>query len=150
MPAGTPPQKVLTSVKNFAREEFGLKHRYAVVLDTDERHPHVHLVVKALGADDRRLNIRGATLREWRHQFARHLRAEGVAANATPRQVRGQIKPAKTDGIYRAALRGASTHWRRRVDAVARDFNGRNVKPEPKDAFTGDAAGRSSRMARCG
>ena len=27
MPAGTPPQKVLTAVKNFAREEFGLKHR---------------------------------------------------------------------------------------------------------------------------
>ena len=32
MPAGTPPQKVLAAVKNFAREEFGLKHRYAMVL----------------------------------------------------------------------------------------------------------------------
>src|ERR1700728_5072254 len=26
MPAGTPPDKVLTAAKNFAREEFGLKH----------------------------------------------------------------------------------------------------------------------------
>ena len=41
MPAGTPPDKVLTAVKNFAREEFGLKHRYAMVLHTDEPHPHV-------------------------------------------------------------------------------------------------------------
>jgi len=48
MPAGTPPNKVLAAVKNFAREEFGLKHRYAMVLHTDEPHPHVHMVVKAM------------------------------------------------------------------------------------------------------
>jgi hypothetical protein len=36
MPAGTPPEKVLTAVQNFAREEFALKHRYAMVLHTDE------------------------------------------------------------------------------------------------------------------
>ncbi len=48
MPAGTPPDKVLAAVKNFAREEFGLKHRYAMVLHTDEPHPHVHMVVKAM------------------------------------------------------------------------------------------------------
>jgi hypothetical protein len=30
MPAGTPPEKVLAAVKNFAREEFALKHRYAI------------------------------------------------------------------------------------------------------------------------
>jgi hypothetical protein len=34
MPAGTPPKTVLAAVKNFAREEFGLKHRYAMVLHT--------------------------------------------------------------------------------------------------------------------
>jgi len=32
MPSGTPPNKVLAAVKDFAREEFGAKHRYAVVL----------------------------------------------------------------------------------------------------------------------
>lgn len=131
MPAGTPPQKVLVAVKNFAREEFGLKHRYAMVLHTDEPHPHVHLVVKAMGADGTRLNIRKATLREWRGQFARHLRAQGIAANATPRQVRGQIKPPKADGIYRAALRGASTHYRKRAEAVARQLVAGQVKTEP-------------------
>ena len=47
MPAGTPPNKVLAAVKDFAREEFGAKHRYAMVLHTDEPHPHVHMVVKA-------------------------------------------------------------------------------------------------------
>ena len=66
MPAGTPPDKVLAAVKNFAREEFGLKHRYAMVLHTDEPHPHVHMVVKAVSEQGVRLNIRKATLREWR------------------------------------------------------------------------------------
>lgn len=122
MPAGTPPKKVLEAVKNFAREEFGLKHRYAMVLHTDEPHPHVHMVVKAIGDDGRRLNIRRATLREWRREFARHLRAQGVAANATERAVRGITSPQKTDGIYRAAQRGASTHWRERAGLVAQQI----------------------------
>lgn len=63
MPPGTSPQKVLEAVKNFAREEFGLKHRYAMVLHTDEPHPHVHMVIKAVSEQGERLNIRKATLR---------------------------------------------------------------------------------------
>jgi Relaxase/Mobilisation nuclease domain len=131
MPAGTPPQKVLAAVKGFAREEFGAKHRYAMVLHTDEPHPHVHLVVKAMGHDGERLNIRRDTLRYWRREFARHLREQSVAANATDRRVRGEVKPRKTDGIHRAAMRGASTHWRQRTTAVAQELNRRDVKPEP-------------------
>jgi hypothetical protein len=122
MPAGTPPEKVLAAVKNFAREEFALKHRYAMVLHTDEPHPHVHVVVKAMQKDGRRLNIRHATLREWRREFARHLQAQGVDANATERAVRGITAPQKIDGIYRAAKRGASTQWRRRAQAVIREL----------------------------
>jgi len=47
MPAGTPPQKVLTAVQNFCREEFAFRHRYVMALHTDEPHPHVHVVIKA-------------------------------------------------------------------------------------------------------
>lgn len=50
MPAGTPPEKVQAAVRNFAREEFALKHRYVMALHTDEPHPHVHLVLKATSA----------------------------------------------------------------------------------------------------
>jgi len=101
MPAGTPPKKVLEAVRNFAREEFALKHRYAMVLHTDEPHPHVHMVIKAVSEQGERLHIRKATLREWRREFARHLRALGVAANATERAVRGNSRTPKLDGIYR-------------------------------------------------
>ena len=120
MPAGTPPQKVLSAVRDFAREEFGARHRYAMVLHTDEPHPHVHVVVKAVSEDGRRLNIRKETLRAWRMAFASHLRRRGVEANATDRAVRGKGNGRKKDGIYRAALRGESTHMRERVEEAAR------------------------------
>lgn len=130
MPAGTPPDKVLAAVKNFAREEFGLKHRYAMVLHTDEPHPHVHMVVKAVSEQGMRLNIRKATLRGWRTEFARHLRAQGVAANATERAVRGNTRSAKLDGIFRAERRGACRRTYERVHAVARELSRGHLQPE--------------------
>jgi hypothetical protein len=119
MPPGTPARGVLEAARNFARDEFALKHRYALALHTDEPHPHVHLVVKAVSEQGQRLNIRKATLREWRREFARHLRDQGMAANATERAVRGENRTHKRDGIYRAALRGDSTHIRARTESVA-------------------------------
>jgi hypothetical protein len=130
MPAGTPPDKVLGAVKNFAREEFGLKHRYAMVLHTDEPHPHVHVVVKAVSEQGVRLNIRKATLREWRREFARHLRALGIAANATERAVRGQSRSPSLDGVYRAEQRGESRRTRERAEAVAADLLKVNLQVE--------------------
>lgn len=107
MPPGTPPSKVLGAVRNFARQEFALQHRYALVLHTDEAHPHVHLVLKAVSETGVRLNIKKATLRHWRAEFAKNLRLLGVEANSTERAVRGEPRKSKKDGIYRAELRGA-------------------------------------------
>jgi hypothetical protein len=134
MPAGTPPAKVLTAVQNFCREEFALKHRYAMALHTDEPHPHVHVVIKAMSEQGVRLNIRKATLRQWRGDFARHLRELGVSANATHRYVRGETSPRKSDGIYRAGLRGQSTHMRARTEAVARELVEGRLRVEPGKA----------------
>jgi hypothetical protein len=119
MPPGTAPEKVLEAVKNFAREEFAFKHRYAMVLHTDEPHPHVHMVVKAVSEKGARLNIKKATLRNWRQKFAENLRREGIAANATERAVRGVSRTRKTDGIYRTNLRGESWHVRDLAYSVA-------------------------------
>lgn len=110
MPPGTSPTKVLAAVRKLAVNEFAFQHRYALVLHTDEAHPHVHLVVKAESEQGVRLNIRKATLRHWREQFAMHLQDLGVAANATERAVRGETRTPKKDGIYRAAQRGMSTY----------------------------------------
>lgn len=123
MPPGTPPDKVLQAARTFAREEFALKHRYAMVLHIDEPHPHVHMVVKAISEEGVRLNIKKAMLREWRSEFARHLRELGVPANATERAVRGESRSHKRDGIYRAMLRGESTHMRERIHQMVREHS---------------------------
>jgi hypothetical protein len=131
MPAGTPPDKVLGAVRNLAREEFWGQHRYAFTLHTDEDHPHVHLVLKAVSEQGVRLNIKKATLRHWRSEFARNLRLLGVAANATERAVRGETRKAKKDGVYRASLRGDSTHIRAQTEAVAAELLKGNIRLEP-------------------
>jgi len=118
MPPGTPAQGVLDAARSFLREQFALKHRYAFVLHTDEPHPHVHAVVKAVSEQGVRLNIRKATLREWRAEFARHLREQGIEANATDRAVRGESHATFRDPIFRAARRGESLHIRARVRAL--------------------------------
>jgi hypothetical protein len=122
MPPGTPPEKVLDAVRILAREQFALQHRYAFVLHTDEPHPHVHLVLKAVSEQGVRLNIKKATLRHWRYEFARNLRLLGIAANATERAVRGESKSARKDGIYRAGQRGDSTYLQAQAEAVASEL----------------------------
>lgn len=139
MPPGTPADKVLDAVKNFAREEFALRHRYAMVLHTDEPHPHVHMVVKAVSEQGDRLNIRKATLREWRRGFAHHLRDLGVPANATERAVRGENRSPMRDGIFRANQRGKSTHSGKYGEAVASEL--------ANDRIHGEMAGKATLRA---
>lgn len=76
-----------------------------VALHTDEPQPHVHMVVKAVNERGVRLNIRKATHREWRREFAKHLRSHEVEGNATERAVRGNRIASKLDGVYRGAAR---------------------------------------------
>jgi hypothetical protein len=119
MPKGTRSDKLTAAVRTFAVNRFTLQHRYAMALHTHQGNPHVHVVVKAVSEQGVRLNIRKATLRDWRQQFATCLRQQGIEANATERAVRGEIRTRKTDGIYRSEQRGASTHVRARMDAAA-------------------------------
>lgn len=134
MPAPTPPEKVLAAAKAFARENFGAKHRYAMALHTHQQHPHVHLVVKAEGLDGRRLHVDKAMLREWRQGFAQTLRNQGIAANATPRVVRGQTKQAVLDAVYRAKRRGNSDAFRREVQSIASELSATRSISDPARA----------------
>jgi hypothetical protein len=116
--------------ESFAGLGFASKHRYAFALHTDEPHPHVRLVVKAVSEQGIRLNIRKATLRKWRTEFARHLRDQGIAANATERAVCGETRKRPIDPVYRATLRGDSTYTRARTEAVAAELLKGNLEPE--------------------
>lgn len=123
MPAGTPPEGVRTAAREFAKDNFWSGHRYLMVLHTDTPHPHVHVVVKAENEEaNHRIHVTKAVLEEWRENFAGKLREQGISANATPREIRGQSLKAKTQAIYHLEKRGASTVMANRVAEVAKQL----------------------------
>lgn len=135
MPSPTPPEKVLAAAKAFAREQFGSQHRYVMALHTHQQHPHVHLVVKAEREDGHgRLHIDKAMLREWRQDFARMVREQGIAANATARFARGQTKRATKDAFYRTRQRGESYALREDLDGIVRELKQSKTISDPARA----------------
>jgi hypothetical protein len=122
MPSPTPPEKVLEAARKFARKKFA-GHRYGLVLHTDQKHPHVHLVVKAENEVGKRLRIDKAALRDWREEFAHQMREQGVAANATRRAARGKNKRTNADGIFRAQTHGISHVLFKRVKGIVENLH---------------------------
>jgi hypothetical protein len=121
MPSPTPADKVLAAARSFAREKFA-GHRYAMVLHTDQKHPHVHLIVKAESELTKRLHIDKGMLQDWREHFAQLMREQGIAANATHRAFRGKIKRTNLDKMLRAERYGQPRVLRERVESVVKDY----------------------------
>ncbi|MFB7881455.1 relaxase/mobilization nuclease domain-containing protein [Brevundimonas diminuta] len=101
MPPGTNPFCMHDASRAFAARTFGDSHPYVFAFHTDERHPHVHLTVRTLGNDGRKLNPRKADLEQWRQSFAAALRDRGVEAEATPRRARGVVRKAELGPVRR-------------------------------------------------
>jgi Relaxase/Mobilisation nuclease domain len=133
MPAPTPPDKVLAAARQFAHQKFA-QHRYAMVLHTHQQHPHVHLVVKAENELGRRLHIDKQLLRDWREDFARLMREQGIAANATPRAIRGVKKTRRREGIFKAQFYGKSTVMHKRMINVATELYRSGTVEDPARA----------------
>ncbi|WP_376100949.1 relaxase/mobilization nuclease domain-containing protein (plasmid) [Roseomonas sp. CCTCC AB2023176] len=106
MPAGTPADRVEDAARAWARETFGGTHDWAMARHDDRGHPHVHVTVRAVGRDGLRLAPGPADLRAWRERFARELRARGIEAEATPRQVRGVTRKRRGATVERIVERG--------------------------------------------
>jgi len=98
MPPGTDRKAVKDAARQFASEEFGA-HQYVFAAHDDEKHPHVHLAVKAVDSSGYRLNPRKHDLQAWRERFAEKLREQGVVANATPRRARGALKTSQKQAV---------------------------------------------------
>jgi hypothetical protein len=106
MPPGTDRGSVTNAAREFAKTEFGDNHSYVFATHEDEKHPHVHLCVKAMGRDGTRLNPRKADLQHWRELFAEKLRDNGIEANATRRPVRGKTLKAQRQQSIHLKKRG--------------------------------------------
>ena len=116
MPAGTDAIAVKDSARAFAIETFGHNRDYVFVQHLDDRHPHVHLTVRSLGHDGKRLNPRKADLQAWRERFAGELRLRGIEAEATPRRTRGRVRKADRGAVLALRKRSITPD----VDRLAR------------------------------
>jgi type IV secretory pathway VirD2 relaxase len=116
MPPGTDAVAVKDSARAFAIETFGYNHDYVFVQHLDDKHPHVHLTVRSLGHDGKRLNPRKADLQAWRERFAGELRLRGFAAEATPRRTRGRVRKADRGAVLALRKRNITPD----VDRLAR------------------------------
>ena len=132
MPAPTPPESVLAATRQFARQKLAA-HRYAMVLHTHQQHPHVHLVVKAESELGRRLRIDKQLLRDWREHFAQLMREQGIAANATPRAIRGENKRNRGERIFGAQRYGKSKSsvMRERVTGIVKELSRTGTVEDP-------------------
>ena len=93
------------SVRAFAEAEFP-GHKYAWAFHDHQEHPHVHLVVRTVNSDFKRLNPRKGDLHRWRETFAAELRLRGVEARATRRATRGETRASTVQWEADAAEQG--------------------------------------------
>ena len=136
MPEGTPSDDVRKAVREFAKQTFGKNHEYVMALHSPEndqktKQPHVHISVKVLGFDGKRLDPRKDELQAWREGFAENLRKLGVDAEASPRISRGVVKKAERN-VIRHIEQGDKTHAPRvpKVKAAAIKEMAEEIKAE--------------------
>lgn len=113
MPKGTNEKAVYEAAKEFAEEQFK-DHKYLMVQHTysndpnkkPSENPHVHIVVKAVSDNGKRLNPRKDDLQAWRESFAEKLRERGVEANATKRIHRMQKNRGEKQAVRQMKNKG--------------------------------------------
>ena len=130
MPRGTPGDRVYDAARTWAHDTFGDRHEWLLVRHDDKGHPHVHVTVRAVGSDGRRLAPGPADLQQWRERFAQELRRLGVAAEATPRQARGKVQ---RSAAHRSPTGSSSGGQNPKVRRLQRDDAAREAERQLSD-----------------
>nr|WP_229359150.1 hypothetical protein [Halomonas salipaludis] len=105
-----------------------------MALHTDTDSPHVHLTMRSLGYDGRRLNVKKGDPQKWREAFAAELECQGV--EATPRATRGVIKRGVSQVVHHIREKGLTPQVdQAKIQQVVEDFRdqwaGKAPKPRP-------------------
>jgi type IV secretion system T-DNA border endonuclease VirD2 len=130
MPPGNPPDRVQEAARTWARETFSDRYDWLMARHDDKDHPHVHVTVRSVGNDGKRLRVEPKDLQVWRERFARELRRHGVEAEATPRQARGLVRKSDRIEIHKIEKRGkVPTARLRDADLAAKEA--KTVAPRP-------------------
>jgi type IV secretion system T-DNA border endonuclease VirD2 len=133
MPPGTPADRVEAAARTWARETFADRYDWLMARHDDTDHPHVHVTVRAVGRDGRRLAPGPEDLQQWRERFARELRRLGVEAEASPRQARGTVHKAARLPVHKAERRGVEPRVRKAEKLDAERSARAPTPPQPRD-----------------
>jgi type IV secretory pathway VirD2 relaxase len=106
MPPRTDRDAVERAASAWAANVLGDKYDYILTRHDDQQHPHVHVTVRAVGLDGRRLRADRNDLQHWREHFAEKLRERGIEAEATPRKARGRHRRADRHELRQLKDRG--------------------------------------------
>lgn len=147
MPPGTPSDRVQAAARSWAYETLGGRYDWIMARHDDTKHPHVHVTVRAVGQDGRRLAPGPADLQSWRERFARELRRLGVEAEATPRQARGVVPKRLRDLVARREARGEEPRVRAAVRREA-EREARGPTPTPPRGWSRDIQARQDSIRR--
>jgi len=105
MPPNTPRIEFREAAEETIKKLFA-NHQYYYAEHQDTEHPHMHVVVKALNIEGKRLSTKKADLHRWRQQFAKILREHGIQAEATKRIQRGKILQNDSSKLHHLKKRG--------------------------------------------
>lgn len=106
MRAGTVDQeRLVAAVRETLAAEFE-GHKYAWAYHGHQKNPHLHIVVRTMGRDMKRLQTRKPDLHRWRETLARSLRSRGIEADASRRVVRGVVRASEAMWAIRAREEG--------------------------------------------
>ena len=139
MPPGTDREKLLDAARQFGRETFGERYAYLLVRHDDTDHPHCHLTVRSLGFSGHRLNPNRDDLQAWRVTFAAACRQHGIAAEATPRRVRGVVRKSKKQAVLHADKARRSSVQKAKLQESFVAVSRENGKSDPRDKAAVDA-----------
>jgi hypothetical protein len=93
-------------------------HKYAWAYHGHQANPHIHIVVRTMGRDMKRLPTRKLDLHRWRETLARSLRSRGIEADASRRVVRGVVHASEAIWAIKAREDGRLRQERQRRHGV--------------------------------
>lgn len=137
-PYGSDPEAVSRAARAFASELFGGKRDYVLVRHDDTDYPHVHIVAKTMGYDDKVLNVRKADLELWRQVWAEKAREQGIMITASSRRDRAQSRKGERLAVRKMKDRGEVPQY---YLSIANDvLSGREFEHKDNVAMTRDEA----------
>lgn len=134
MPRGTDEKALEKAARDFAKKTFAHNYQYVFVLHTDAKNenPHVHLTVKNLGHDRKRLHVKKGQPQKWRESFAEALRKQGIDAEASPRAVRAVVKKGVNQIVRHIRESGReSSSDRNKVKEIINEYANKDTQEKP-------------------